>query len=338
MHEPSAPISESVDARADAAGAAVEIRLVKDGSQVEQLLGFYNRLRPRGAISSAEYRLYTTMGNSRYRDWVQLVHGEIVGRAAIQTDPFDKERGDAWVTLTLSEQLTDPRPLLQLVLDTAVEWDQKRVLLGSDEDHQRELAIGAALGMTEFGRNRMLQLDLARTPTPAPGEPPHGLRLATLAERDDLWRAAFEVTSKGLADIPGAEDMPTPTYEGWLQLTRDNPTSRADTRFMLLDPEDQIAAYASMSPQQARPSVLDHGLTAVVPAWRGRGLARYLKLVMIDWARNNGFAFLQTENEDRNAPMRHINESLGYEPLPDHVMLRAPLDDVRTRLPQLEGI
>ena len=67
-------------------------------------------------------------------------------------------------------------------------------------------------------------------------------------------------------------------------------------------------------------------MTAVRRTWRGRGLATTLKLATIAWAIDHGLTALETGNDEANAPMRAVNARLGYQPLPDSVILRGALD------------
>ena len=70
-----------------------------------------------------------------------------------------------------------------------------------------------------------------------------------------------------------------------------------------------------------------HGLTAVKRAWRGQGVATALKRSQIAAAKERGVKRLVTESEERNTPMRRLNEKLGYRPEPSlsTVVLRGPL-------------
>src|SRR6185295_3288329 len=68
-----------------------------------------------------------------------------------------------------------------------------------------------------------------------------------------------------------------------------------------------------------------HGLTGVRRAYRRRGIARALKLRQIAAAKELGLKQLVTESEERNEPMRRLNESLGYRPIPGSIVLRGPL-------------
>jgi mycothiol synthase len=75
-----------------------------------------------------------------------------------------------------------------------------------------------------------------------------------------------------------------------------------------------------------------HGLTAVKRSWRRRGIATALKKTQITAAKRAGFRRLVTSSEDRNEPMRALNEKLGYRPEPSlsTIVLRGPAD-VRSR-------
>jgi GNAT superfamily N-acetyltransferase len=68
-----------------------------------------------------------------------------------------------------------------------------------------------------------------------------------------------------------------------------------------------------------------HDMTAVLRAWRGRGVGRALKQAAIAWARREGLESLETGNEERNAPMRALNASLGYRERPNEITFRGPL-------------
>jgi RimJ/RimL family protein N-acetyltransferase len=68
-----------------------------------------------------------------------------------------------------------------------------------------------------------------------------------------------------------------------------------------------------------------HDMTAVLRAWRGRGLAGALKRATIGWAIANGLATLETGNDVDNAAMRAVNARLGYAPAADRLVLRGPL-------------
>ena len=65
----------------------------------------------------------------------------------------------------------------------------------------------------------------------------------------------------------------------------------------------------------------ENAYTAVDRQYRGRGIARALKLQGVEWARRNGVRRLITWNDAGNAPMLAVNMAMGYRPLPGTIEL-----------------
>ena len=63
------------------------------------------------------------------------------------------------------------------------------------------------------------------------------------------------------------------------------------------------------------------GYTCCARDYRGRGIARAVKLQSLAQAAERGLPFVYTDNDSENAPMLHINEKLGYRPRPGFVSL-----------------
>ena len=92
----------------------------------------------------------------------------------------------------------------------------------------------------------------------------------------------------------------------------------------------RVVGYANLHASCAgNPTVAWHGMTAVARDWRGRGVASALKRATIAWAAANGIEALETANDTDNAPMRAVNERLGYRPLPDEIYYRGSRGAVR---------
>jgi GNAT superfamily N-acetyltransferase len=87
---------------------------------------------------------------------------------------------------------------------------------------------------------------------------------------------------------------------------------------------DEVVGYAGL---QAYDDEAFHGLTVTRRDWRRRGVASALKRAEIAAAKRVGFKRLLTESEERNEPMRKLNEKLGFVPAPEWsmVVLRGPL-------------
>lgn len=178
-------------------------------------------------------------------------------------------------------------------------------------------------GYVEVGRNAKLVLDLADVEAPAI-DPPTGIDILTWAERPELARAMYAVACEAYADIPGAEDDVMPSFEDWLSMDMQGSGDRPDATWVALA-DGEVVGYAKLVLSSSRPGVIIHDITGVLRAWRGRGIASALKRAEIAWAVETGATHLETSNEERNAPIRALNEKHGYRLQPGHVTVRGPV-------------
>lgn len=150
---------------------------------------------------------------------------------------------------------------------------------------------------------------------------PDGIRLVTLEERPYVVEAMYEVFAEAEQDVPG-EDVGT-SYEDWRSLNVDRPTRDPAFSFVALA-GDEVVGFAQLDVFETEAR---HGFTAVKRAWRRRGIARGLKRAQIAAATDRGLERLITQSEERNLPMRTLNEQLGYRPDPERSIdeLRGPL-------------
>lgn len=107
--------------------------------------------------------------------------------------------------------------------------------------------------------------------------------------------------------------------EDWM--LRDNSEKLSGAKmqmYMLLTPENEIAAYCSLYVDKNNKETIRHsgGFTAVARAHRGKGFAKYLKakmyLKLLD--ENNDFTNIETDTMPWNTYMYRINEEFGFKP------------------------
>jgi GNAT superfamily N-acetyltransferase len=89
---------------------------------------------------------------------------------------------------------------------------------------------------------------------------------------------------------------------------------------------DEVVGYAKLSIPPEGGDIAYHDLAGVLRAWRGRGIAGALKRTQIAWAKQHGFRRLVTANEERNVPIRRLNERHGYVLEPGRIVLHTMLD------------
>jgi mycothiol synthase len=168
-------------------------------------------------------------------------------------------------------------------------------------------------GFVQVGGEKAVALDLSGIEAPEI-DPPEGVRIVTRVEEPDRLAEMYAVGVQADEDIPGSEGVQT--FEQWKAHEIDRPTRRPELCFIALAGDD-VVGYAAL---QVFGDEAHHGLTATRRDWRRRGVASALKRAEIAAAKRAGFRRLLTESEERNEPMRRLNEKLGYVPAPEWSM------------------
>jgi GNAT superfamily N-acetyltransferase len=179
-------------------------------------------------------------------------------------------------------------------------------------------------GYVEVERQKALELDLTGLEAHR-SQPPPGVEIFSWAERPDLTPGMYELYREASGDIPGLDAETGWTAAEWRARELERPNRRYDLSFLAVA-GGEVVGYATLD---VFPAGAFHGLTAVARAWRRRGVGRALKLSQIAAAKEAGLERLFTESEERNEPMRRLNEDLGFRPIPGMIVLRGPLVDAR---------
>lgn len=175
-------------------------------------------------------------------------------------------------------------------------------------------------GYREVERQKAVALELGPL-EPPPIEAPTGVEIQSWEERPDLLPTMFELYREANADIPGLDAEAEMSFEDWRVRELERPARRHDLSFVAVA-GDELVGLATLD---IFPAGGFHGLTAVARAWRRHGVGRALKRAQIAAAKAAGLERLYTESEERNEPMRRLNEQLGFRPIPGMVVMRGPL-------------
>jgi L-amino acid N-acyltransferase YncA len=192
-----------------------------------------------------------------------------------------------------------------------------RLLVMVRYDDEASLGYFARRGFEEMGRMQDVRLELSKV-TVEPSVPA-GIEVAPMREEDE--RGMYEVSLEAYADIPAAVPIQSGTFEQW----RERQLSALVLRqlsFVALE-QGRVVGFAVLGGH--REGTADHWMTGVARSARGRGIALALKQAQIAAARDAGLEMLRTTNDLGNAPMRRVNEKLGYERKTEWVHLAGPL-------------
>ncbi len=221
------------------------------------------------------------------------------------------------------------RSLLERVVVAARAHGSDVLAAGVEEGDGAGERFAARFGLCEVLR----ELEISRhvsADEPAP-DPPAGIAVVEVSQRLDLLPAAYVVVCETLPQMPLHAPLEVPSYERWLDEDATGPDVLPGGTFLALD-GDRVVGFVSLIARAADPHLAEHGLTLVAASHRNRGVATALKQAQIAWASRNGYRELMTSTQDANAPMRAVNEKLGYEPRPAWIRYEGPLADVEAAL------
>lgn len=262
-------------------------------------------------------------GSTRF---LAVADGEDAGVAYTLAEPSKRERNAAFGMVIVRPERRRAGIGAALV-DAITPWARGEGFTGWEtsikSDDDESLAWAERRGFSEHGRELRLELDVTAIDPPSI-DPPPGVEIVTWAERPELARGLYEVHSEAAPDIPGEEDQPQASFEDWLKDDMGGPGDKPEATFVALV-DGEVVGYSKFSLTDAQPTVAFHDLTGVKRAWRGRGIAGALKRTQIAWAKEHGYERLSTMNEERNEPIRKLNERYGYRPVPGRIFVRGPV-------------
>jgi GNAT superfamily N-acetyltransferase len=145
---------------------------------------------------------------------------------------------------------------------------------------------------------------------------PSGIVLTTYA--DEAARRGERI-QRDLYDLEIAAARAEPDYDPGSEMVFEQfvaneltaPVFLADGAFVALDGE-RVVGVSRLSRDTSREDVAHVGFTGVHPEYQGRGIAFALKVRSVEYARAHGFREIRTQNDTRNGPMLHINDTLGF--------------------------
>jgi mycothiol synthase len=299
-------------------------------------LEMYNALRPeRPPMTLEEYDQHVRdLTGKRYEPWAAELHGRVVG-------DFDLFEARGYATPDTFVLVGDVHEefrgtgigsrLHETMEDRARAIGARRVYTDVIETMPQSVSFLERRGWTRTGRTdqpsrlRVSDANLDGFRGVEERLSRDGIRLTTLADvgLDDaaFLHAVHDMEFRAERDIPGSEPRarePYEPYELWLHRSLEGP-GRSPERFWVAMDGDRPAGVARLRRKSG--NTLGNAFTGVEREYRGRGIARALKLKTVEWAHKHGAEFIFTANDAENQRMLSINISLGYQKLPASIEL-----------------
>jgi mycothiol synthase len=293
---------------------SVRVRTCSSADEKRRSLDIYNDVWPRRAVTDEDVEAWRVMSLSHV-ELLGSVDGMDAGSAAVSVR--SSQPHFAVVLVTVLPQLRR-RGAGSALFEAASAWAAEQgvgeleTVIDSSDDASLDFALHRSFH--EQSREVVLELEIA-TVDPGAVEPPPGIDIVLLADRPELARGVYEVGLEALPDVPGSDGWTPPSFE---QFTKAH--LRGPAIFVAVA-ADEVVAYAKLN-AGADGTSFEHGMTAVKPDWRRRGIAQSLKRAQIAWAKENGVERLIAENDEQNVAMRRINEALGYRHAAGCIRLR----------------
>jgi GNAT superfamily N-acetyltransferase len=300
----------------------VEITPVRTDAERQLSLDVYNAVFPEWAAAIEDVVSWEegTIAHASFLAWRD---GELAGSAHVAEEGHRTEPNASIYVLEHYRGSGVGSRLLGVISRWAGERGHEWLRGEVGEADRDSLAWADSRGFAEIGRDSLLVLDLSAVGDVAV-DPPPGVGIVSWAERPELARGMYEVAVEAYPDIPGNEDDRIEPFDDWLAHDMGGSGDRPEATFVAVA-GDEVVGYAKFHLTTARPTVAYHDITGVKRAWRGKGIAHALKAAEIAWAKEKGYERLETLNEQRNEPIRRLNERWGYRLAPGRIALRGPV-------------
>jgi mycothiol synthase len=294
----------------------------------QRVLKIYNQVHhDRMPLTLEDYRGFISgrPADKAMEMWVAEDTGRVVGTLDL-AELWSAARPGAWELYLEVDRDQRGRGigsrLYEHLMDRVQRLDVHRLYATVREDDAPSLAFAARRGFQPTGRidreSRLTVADANLTGFAGLEKrlTQDGIVIRTLAEigmeDESFMRALHAMNEVSMHDVPGSEELQPRPYEFWVEYTLKFPGNSPEQCWVALDGSRPIG----IARVRRVGNLANNAYTGVDRAYRGRGIARGLKLRTVQWAQANGIDYFFTGNDIENHRMLDINIRLGYQQLP----------------------
>lgn len=155
-----------------------------------------------------------------------------------------------------------------------------------------------------------------------------GVEFTTLSQEGvndpGVQREVYDLDSETGRDVPHDGTYSPFPFEEWRQFFLKGENALPDAWY-LAKKGNRYVALTSAAREVAQPDVLQQFFTGTRSEVRRKGLARTLKLMLIDYAKTHGYARIETSNDSLNTPMWTLNRTLGFRKVRETIQFESHL-------------
>ena len=251
-------------------------------------------------------------------DFLAIASGGIVGVGSVgpKGSPADLAYGYLGVREGWKQRGVESALLVEL-RRMSRELGRSRLELWACEDDHSLVAFLVNQGFCEFMREGGLALDIANAQGLGEARLPEGVSVLSIGSRREFGDGAYELAALTWPDIPGETGIED--REPWLSLH----VSGAPEGALVAVDEGKVVGFAGLH-LLAEEGLYEHGLLAVHPDHRRRGIARAMKMAQLCWLNHIQARRVVTWNAETNDAARTLNLSLGYKRLASSIAYYGP--------------
>lgn len=252
------------------------------------------------------------IGYAQYMQWADVYHPQAFW-ITVQVHPDHQRQGigtQLYTTLSDTLSVYDPINFRSSIYD----------------GYAGALAFTQKLGFVEYSRRIDLTcdldtVDLSQFASAVENARADNFRFVPISKirNDNLVVATiFDVQWSLELDVPLDETLTRPSLHQWRKEVVDNEMYMGDASFLVMQDEEYVALTHVYKYSDDR---LYIEFTGVRPAFRRRGIATAMKVLSMQWGKDNGFKYMGTTNDAVNTGMLAINQQLGFVQRPTRIQI-----------------
>jgi GNAT superfamily N-acetyltransferase len=263
--------------------------------------------------------------NPRQRRVAETDAGQVVGYGECQR-PFWSDQVEKYAVFVAVDPEWQHRGIGQALYTAVAPFatEQGATMLRTDckEDATGAVRFLAAAGFSQIGirfESALAVPTFDETPflTAVNRAASAGYEIITLAEARQTDPEAdlhlYEVFAATIVDVPfPGEDRARPNYDNFRASTLDTPNSDPNAIFIARR-DGRMVGMTSL--ELLANTIAITGMTGVLQAHRGHGVATALKLASLRYLKDHQYTEARTHNDTANPAILGLNEKLGYRPL-----------------------